>query len=334
MDRALDASNRFTKIGRHAEGPAISSELAPDDLAQVEVSEAARREVVAGIYRALLLREAEPNGLKVHAAALAQAGGLAGLEKMLRGFVRGKEFRLRHGALVDTGGLFTPTTRPLSSMGQISHVLSLGTNCFSSQFLKKYDLKKFSGPFDWIFSSPQMVHHALGDDFVTLLDRTMHQTIPLDARQHPNLNRTDHAYYRQKYGIRNVFNHHDMNDDDFSYFQRCVYRFRSALQGPRRSVLLQCLRDHPDNHKAFSVTVRALTSYAPNAILNVFLFDETDSSLPVPRLEIVQAIGPHRLLRLTPVSQRRPLSFADPLDELAMLRALNQYDLQLLHAPI
>src|ERR1700709_738096 len=44
-------------------------------------------------------------------------------------------------------------------------VIGLGTLCLTSQTLKQMGFKKSSMPFDWIFSSPEMVEHAIANDF-------------------------------------------------------------------------------------------------------------------------------------------------------------------------
>ncbi|EPY6699651.1 papain-like cysteine peptidase [Klebsiella quasipneumoniae] len=47
----------------------------------------------------------------------------------------------------------------------VKHIVSPGSHCLTSWALKKFNLKKTSLPFDWIFSCPAMVIDCLWDDF-------------------------------------------------------------------------------------------------------------------------------------------------------------------------
>jgi len=103
----------------------------------------------------------------------------------------------------------------------MQHVCSLGTLCQSSQNFKRYGFKKESYPFDWIFSKPSIIRHCIIDDFILFLDRTLYTT------RDGNLG--GHNYYDS-----NMFNHHNpnKNNEHYSYFQRCVERFRKLLKSP------------------------------------------------------------------------------------------------------
>lgn len=104
---------------------------------------------------------------------------------------------------------------------------SLGSLCFSSQLLKGNGLKSCSYPFDWIFSSPSMVLECIEDDFRTFLDKSYY--ISRGPKQ------CGHSLYRV-----NMFNHHNplKNSDDYSYYQRCVDRFRVLLASPDPKVFV------------------------------------------------------------------------------------------------
>ena len=55
---------------------------------------------------------------------------------------------------------------------EIKYVCSLGSLCHSAQILKNNNLKRCSYPFDWIFSSPNMVIDCISDDFKKFLDKS------------------------------------------------------------------------------------------------------------------------------------------------------------------
>ncbi len=101
---------------------------------------------------------------------------------------------------------------------EINYVCSLGTFCHSANLLKRNGLKKCSYPFDWIFSSTDIVMSCLDDDFATFLNKTYYTDI--------SNTQCGHTIY-----CKNLFNHHNplINPDDYSYFIRCVDRFRNLL---------------------------------------------------------------------------------------------------------
>jgi hypothetical protein len=110
---------------------------------------------------------------------------------------------------------------------------SLGSLCHSSQLLKINGLKKASYPFDWIFSSLEMVEHCIKDDFKTFLDKSQY----IDYTTNSSLKETqcEHIFYGKMLGdpVHNiVFNHHNplSNENDYTYFERCVNRFRELLK--------------------------------------------------------------------------------------------------------
>ncbi|HEV7439473.1 MAG TPA: DUF1796 family putative cysteine peptidase, partial [Methylobacterium sp.] len=111
--------------------------------------------------------------------------------------------------------------------GLVNHI-SLGTHCHMAQVLKDRGLRTWSGPFDWIFSTPGMVRDCLADDFATLTDRSQLETIPIAERPEPEIGRCRHRLYRERYDHPCVFNHHDpaSNEADYAFLTEGVRRFR------------------------------------------------------------------------------------------------------------
>jgi hypothetical protein len=121
-------------------------------------------------------------------------------------------------------------------------VMSLGCNCLSSFILMDLGLRTFSGPFDWIFSCPSMVEHAIRDDFVAFLNRSQltnnggefkagHRLYsPLVSEKKSGAGfgpgRKWQAHRRHvTNGV--LFNHHNpASDEGHAYFERTVKRFR------------------------------------------------------------------------------------------------------------
>ena len=88
--------------------------------------------------------------------------------------------------------------------------VSLGNWCITSHAIKLSKLKKSSYPFDWIFSSHQMIINFLEE--ATLFT---YNNLVLES------GKTHHKVYGD------IFNHHDplVSIEDYQYFERCVDRF-------------------------------------------------------------------------------------------------------------
>lgn len=98
-------------------------------------------------------------------------------------------------------------------------VISLGENCNSAWYIKAVGLKKASYPFDWIYSSPEIVLHCLQDDFKTYLEKSY----IFNTRSG---NSAGHKFYHSS-----LFNHKNplKTEDDFQYYKRCVERFKKVF---------------------------------------------------------------------------------------------------------
>jgi len=98
--------------------------------------------------------------------------------------------------------------------------------------MKDHGLRRYAGPFDWIFSNPEMVAHCVEDDFRRFLDRDQH-VVALGQGK----GTATHRFYGAvvKHGV--IFNHHDPvhNPEDHAYFVRCVERFRTVLSAASKS---------------------------------------------------------------------------------------------------
>jgi len=118
-------------------------------------------------------------------------------------------------------------------MDTIRHVCSLGQLCQASNMIKNNKLKLESYPFDWIFTSPDIIIHCLNDNFKTFLNRSLY----VPHSNEPNMRKCGHSAYRNE-----MFNHHNPKDYDvdYNYFERCVKRFQQLL--------------YSNNNKLFIVT--------------------------------------------------------------------------------
>ncbi len=99
--------------------------------------------------------------------------------------------------------------------------VSLGQNCNSSWYLKATGNKRASYPFDWMFTTPEIIEDMISDNFEALLDRD--QLIPhgTDAGHQ--------RYHEWLFGHRNPAT----SAQDHAFFQRCVSRWNDLMLSQR-----------------------------------------------------------------------------------------------------
>jgi hypothetical protein len=107
-------------------------------------------------------------------------------------------------------------------MIRINHVISLGTQCHTANYLKQNNLKFVSYPFDWIFSNPFVICDMLDDKFQKFLNKDYY------GIKDENSNINKHLLYLPEL---NMFNHKNpYRKDDHDYYTRCVNRFYDFLK--------------------------------------------------------------------------------------------------------
>lgn len=162
-----------------------------------------------------------------------------------------------------------------------SHAISLGSFCHSAEVLKRLGFRAFSGPFDWIFSNPPMVAHALEDDFSLFLDPDQYQPVPEHERVVVEANRCDHRFYRDQFGLRFMFNHHcPAEPDDYAYLQRCVTRFRESMTEISPKLLL-FVTHQPLGETVVQPLMAALDRFAADCLLVAVRFCPVPEPLDV-----------------------------------------------------
>ncbi|MDX1365654.1 MAG: DUF1796 family putative cysteine peptidase [Arenibacter latericius] len=107
--------------------------------------------------------------------------------------------------------------------------VSIGENCNSSWYLKETGNKNASYPYDWIFSSGEILTHTIRDDFKSFLNK--------DLIFHRKKNKAGHSLYHS-----NLFNHRDPlnSDKDYSYYERSATRFLNLLKNTDNYILFVC----------------------------------------------------------------------------------------------
>mmetsp|Transcript_8294 Transcript_8294/g.20970 ORF Transcript_8294/g.20970 Transcript_8294/m.20970 type:complete len:417 (+) Transcript_8294:61-1311(+) len=117
----------------------------------------------------------------------------------------------------------------IGSATPIAHALSLGSRCLVSRLLQDAGMRRYAGPFDWVYSSAEMVRHCLNDDFTAFLDRS--DIIAAGKK-------FGHRRYGPmlKRGI--IFPHHEPRGRDREFFMRTVARFRNILASSERKLFV------------------------------------------------------------------------------------------------
>lgn len=111
---------------------------------------------------------------------------------------------------------------PVRRRTAFTHVVSLGTLCMTVNMMERCELRRWPGPFDWVFSSPSIVLHCLRDNFGSFLDRTAYVAAPAK--------KAGHARYSMMVGRPVIFNHHNpMIPSDYEFLSSCVECFRGLL---------------------------------------------------------------------------------------------------------
>jgi len=127
--------------------------------------------------------------------------------------------------------------------------VSLGCRCSQAATFKTLQQRRYACPFDWIFSSAQMITHCLRDDFGAFLDRskyflnaTLVDAIGLRPGSAPRERKIiGHKVYSTMMGGVGkgaIFNHRDPlhNDADYEYTERTVERLRCVLASQDRKL--------------------------------------------------------------------------------------------------
>jgi hypothetical protein len=285
-------------------------------------------QIVTTFYKHILGREPDAGGLATYTALIQKVGIAEGAETMLKAFLGSPEYAIKlpkkNNSLVD--GLDI-AQRKLINGKKVSHVVSLGTHCLASSILKKWNLKKYSMPFDWLFMSPSAITHCLENDFEILLDRSFYKPFVAESGQ----KKAEHLWYREKHKVTSVFAHRDpTGEEDYRYFARAVDRFRTLARSRESAKLFVMISDTGhDIRKNFSELSQAVRSKVSNsALICVQLAHETGLPGCSSMRQIAQD-GDHALYEFTPSSTQAGLGFPEILDDLAVLRLIHQYDIEL-----
>lgn len=115
----------------------------------------------------------------------------------------------------------------------INHVCALGPRCISSFFLKRTGLKNESYPFDWIYSSVDVIKDCISNDFKVFLDKKYYKEI--DETKCGHL-----IYGDEEFDNLGFWAHHNLlrNEHEYQYYIRCISRFKKLLKSPKHKLFI------------------------------------------------------------------------------------------------
>lgn len=108
---------------------------------------------------------------------------------------------------------------------EVEHI-SLGHNCSTSWYLKECGLKTATYPFDWVFTSCEIIVHCIKDRFKEYLDIS-------NVVNMKNSSGAGHRLYHKQ-----LFNHKSpiATDESYEYYRRAVQRFLEILDSDKKVV--------------------------------------------------------------------------------------------------
>jgi len=271
---------------------------------------------VTDLYGSILGRASDERGLARHLDTLGRFPTFADARDMLASFINSEEAQQRREAWRDRPDPASDTRPPVRAL------LSLGTHCLTSMMLKTYGLKRFSGPFDWIFSSPRMIAHCIEDDFRTFLDPDQYEWVPPEKRHPPNANICEHRFYRDRFGVRRMFNHHDVTQPEtHAYLRRCVDRFRQSIRADHRTLLIMLAPAHEAEQEDFLRLCAALEPFEAAELMVVRMASEHGRF----GATLLMEQGRHRLHDLHLTGGSGQLAFPEPRDAAMFRYMLDHY---------
>jgi hypothetical protein len=222
------------------------------------------------------------------------------------------------------GRLFGGLGRRGQANPSANHI-ALGTFCHAAAGLRDADLRLWSGPFDWIFSTPGLILDCLADDFAALLDPGQLVSVPASELTNGARRQCRHPAFEARYHLPIIFNHHDPASSraDLWRLKRSVARFRTALAGDAPNVFYMLSERTWPEEELSRLAVTLARAPSSNSLAVVTL-TATDGPHDV---KLVDVAGPgcRRLeVGVTTRSRSRGAAFGNLADDQHLAGALRQ----------
>ncbi len=268
----------------------------------------------------------------------APAGCLA-LAEEVRSFVAqcspylGRQEHAKLLAHTEADARFATLSTPLAwlpaewRLARFGQAISLGNFCHSAALLRQLRWRTGSGPFDWVFGSPEVTAHVLTDDFHLFLDVAQMEPVPVEQRKVAEANLCEHRYYRDQFGVRFMFNHHDPTQAQVhAYFVRCVDRLRAALCGPEAVLFVMVSQYQSFKPERYRPIGEQLRKHNPaNALLVLHLAQPAVLPADAERVQLLWTEPGALALQVMTASPSNGVVFADPQDEHFLLQVMKAF---------
>lgn len=281
--------------------------------------------LVQGTHQGILHRSVDAEWHRAFTAELMRRAETTDLQSVVSGFIRliheCPEAQDRMMAVLADRSM-GPFVHPMLAL-RPSPIAAIALGCAprAAGMLRRAGLRRWAGPFDWMTIPPAAVRDALADDLLALTNPRHIERIPPAARPDDGPGfLARHTRYSGLHG-ETVFHHRDPTaEEGFAALERAAGRLREALRGLHGKLLLQVVEEAPATRDTWGETGELLDRFARGCALVTVALVEGRPEGPFPEMELAESRGPHRLLRMRALSAPSALGFADPMDELVLLR--------------
>jgi hypothetical protein len=282
-------------------------------------------EMINGCFRALLGRDCGAEGIQYWKNERFQEFLVQGPDEFLLKFmpmiIGSNEWYQRHVATA-MDAVRAQMLQPHYGGAHSPQMLSLGSTGYTSSMLRRFGMRRWSGPFDWLSATPEMVADILRDDFAPLLDPDGWEAINPADRPNPSWYQSRNRKLEKRHGSPCILHSADMSTEaGQQYMARCVQRFQDTMRGVGNKLVLQVIEEDGEAERHFQDMAMLLNAMGRHFNFVLISVVREQPEAPFPQIEPVLAAGPHRLLRFQPISRIQAASSADMLDELVLLRA-------------
>lgn len=116
-------------------------------------------------------------------------------------------------------------------------MIGLGQNCNASWYIKESGNKKASYPFDWVFTTPEIILDMLNDDFSSFTQKDLLIPHGMDAGHK--------RYHETLFGHRNPAS----KESDRQYLFRCIDRWKALMKSQTPILFLTIVLNESDKRK-------------------------------------------------------------------------------------
>lgn len=140
--------------------------------------------------------------------------------------------------LARTSALGPSGPPPAGCAEPFAHTLSFGSRCVIARVMQDLQIRRYAGPFDWVYSSAEMVRDCMANAFDTFLNTAQIQGGSSSCSS--SSDGVGHSKYGPMLKRGLVFPHHrpDTKDHDRILFERMAQRFRLVTSSARRKLFV------------------------------------------------------------------------------------------------